>query len=84
MNTPKDITELRNQLLDQYAMVAEDPRRIPQAVEAANIAGKVISTVALQLAYAAQLGQEVDIPFMGEPSGKLLPTSVRKLTKTAG
>ena len=72
MKTPKDIIELRDSLLDAYASLEADPRRMLQVRELTNAAGKILMMTAK--------GQEPDIPFLGKTSGKLLaPTASRLL-----
>lgn len=78
MKTPKDINELRDELLTAYEWVKSDPRRANQVKEMANTAGKVLGTLKLQLEYAAMKGEEPDIPFMGKTSGKALSDSAVK------
>lgn len=73
MATPKDITELRDQLLDAFQWVKEDPRRANQVKEMVNAAGKAIATVKCQIEYAALRGEQPDIPFIGKTTGKPLP-----------
>ena len=80
MKTPKDIIELRDSLLDAYASLEADPRRMLQVRELTNAAGKILMTAKLQAEYALAKGQEPDIPFLGKTSGKLLaPTASRLL-----
>jgi hypothetical protein len=70
MAKPKDITDLRDQLLDAFDWVKTDPRRTLQVKEMSNAAGKILTTVKAQLEYSLLKGEEPDIPFMGETSGK--------------
>ncbi len=71
MPKPKDIHELRDQLLDAYDSVARDPRRANQVKEMANTAGKVLGTLKLELEYAMLRGEKPNIPFL---HGAALPT----------
>lgn len=80
MANPKDITELREQLLDAFGWVQADPRRANQVKEMANTAGKVLGTIKCQLEYAMLKGEEPDIPFLGKTSGKPLKQSARLIT----
>jgi hypothetical protein len=71
MSKPRDLNELRDQLLDTFDQVRNDPRRVVQAKEVANVAGKVIATLKLQLEYAAlqleydkQKKEQPTIPFI--------------------
>lgn len=79
MSAPKNITELRNELLESFDAIKKDPRRLAQAGELANTAGKIIASVKMQLEYSLLLNQEPDIPFMGETSGKSLKIKGMKL-----
>jgi hypothetical protein len=72
MAKPKDINELRDQLLDGFAWVQADPRRANQVKEMTNAAGKVLGTLKAQLEYAVLRGEEPEIPFLGKTSGKPL------------
>ncbi|MDE2099091.1 MAG: hypothetical protein KGL39_17690 [Patescibacteria group bacterium] len=79
MPTPKDITELRDQLLEAFELVKQDPRRANQVKEMTNAAGKVLGTVKAQLEYAALRNEEPEIPFLGKTSGRQLSAPARKL-----
>jgi hypothetical protein len=70
MAKPKDIHELREQLLDAYDMVRADPRRANQVKEMANTAGKVIGTIKLELEYAMLRQEKPNIPFL---TGQSIP-----------
>ncbi len=76
MSAPKNITELRNDLLESFDQVKRDPRRLAQATELANTAGKIIASAKLQIDYSILLGEEPNIPFMGEKTG--IPLQDRK------
>jgi hypothetical protein len=77
MRTPKDVTELRDELLIAFGMVKDDPRRANQVKEMVNAAGKVIGTVKVQLEYCLLRNEQPDIPFMGKTSGKQLNAGTR-------
>ena len=79
MQKPKDINELREDLLEAYAMVKDDPRRANQVKEMVNAAGKVIGTIKCQLEYSLLKGQEPEIPFMGKLSGRPLRSGAKLL-----
>jgi hypothetical protein len=79
MSKAKDITELRDALLESFDQLRQDPKRMLQARELANEAGKIISTVKAQMEYSLLKGEEPDIPFMGKTSGKALKPSARLL-----
>lgn len=80
MAKPKDINDLRNQLLDAFEWVKADPRRANQVKEMTNAAGKILGTVKAQLEYAVIKGEEPDIPFLGTTSGKALKSGVKLLS----
>ena len=65
MPKPKDIRELRDQLLDAFQWVKEDPRRANQVKEMTNAAGKVLGTVKAQLEYAMLRQEKPSIEFLG-------------------
>ena len=79
MSQPKNITELREQLLNAFDMVKTDPRRANQVKEMVNAAGKIIGSVKMQLEYSLLRGEEPDIEFMGKSSGKPLKGTAVKL-----
>jgi hypothetical protein len=79
MPAPKDINELRNQLLDAFELVKQDPRRGNQVKEMTNAAGKVLGTIKAQLEYSMLRGEEPDIPFLGKTSGVPIKGGVKQL-----
>ena len=64
MQTPKNVEQLRNELLDAYAWVKADPRRAGQVKEMSNTAGKVIGTHKVQLEYALLRKEKPEIAFL--------------------
>ena len=64
MANPKNIEELRSGLLDAYDWVKADPRRAGQVKEMTNAAGKVISTLKLELEYAMLRKETPNIAFL--------------------
>ena len=81
MPKPKDIHELREQLLDAYDMVKTDPRRANQVKEMANTAGKIIGTLKLELEYAMLRQEKPKIPFLASPlptNGETLLAAIHK------
>ena len=74
---PKTIQELRQRLLHNFTLLEEDPRRINQAQELSNYAGKIIGTITAELKYALLKGQEPEIQFLGQTSGKPLKALMR-------
>lgn len=79
MARPKDINELRDQLLEAFEWVKADPRRANQVKEMTNAAGKIILTAKVQVEYAFIKGEDPDIPFLGKTSGKPLRAGARLL-----
>jgi hypothetical protein len=77
--TPKNISELRDQLLESFTWVKDDPRRANQVKEMVNAAGKVLASVKCQLEYSLLKGEEPDIQFMGKTSGKPLRSGAKLL-----
>lgn len=65
MPKPADIKELRDQLLDAFEDVRKDHRRVVQVKEMANVAGKVIGTLKMQLEYAMLRHERPVIEFLG-------------------
>ena len=80
MAKPKDITELRDQLLDAFESVKLDPRRANQVKDQVNAAGKILGTLKAQIEYSVLKGQEPDIPFLGETSGRALRAGAKLLS----
>jgi hypothetical protein len=80
MAKPKDINELRDQLLDAFDWVKGDPRRANQVKEMTNAAGKILGTVKAQLEYAVIKGEDPEIPFLGKTSGKPLRAGAKLLS----
>jgi hypothetical protein len=77
MAKPKDIVELREQLIDAFDWVKGDPRRANQVKEMVNAAGKILGTVKAQIEYSMLKGEEPEIPFLGKTSGRPLKNSSR-------
>ena len=68
MQTPKNIEELRNGLLDAYEWVKADPRRAAQVKEMTNAAGKAINTLKLELEYSMLRKEVPNIAFLNYPN----------------
>jgi hypothetical protein len=79
MQKPTDISQLRDQLIEAFVWVKEDPRRANQVKEMTNAAGKVLGTIKSQLEYAYLRGEMPEIPFLGKTSGKSLPNGAKLL-----
>lgn len=80
MPKPKDINELRDQLLDAFDWVKADPRRANQVKEMVNAAGKILGTVKAQMEYSLMKGEEPEIPFLGKTSGKQLKSNAKLIS----
>ena len=59
------ITDIRNDLVNVFNRLRDGTMEAKDAVEINNTAGKIISSVKVQLAYAALRGDQPDIPFLG-------------------
>lgn len=79
MAKPKDINELRDQLLDAFDWVKGDPRRSNQVKEMTNAAGKILGTIKAQLEYSIIKGEDPEIPFLGKTSGRPIRNNVKLL-----
>jgi len=79
MSRAKDISELRDQLLDAFEAVRNDPRKAMQTEEMSNAAGKVIQSLKIELEYCIARNEMPDIAFMGKGSGKALPSRSKLL-----
>jgi hypothetical protein len=79
MAKPKDINELRDQLLTAFDDLMRDPRQFNRTKELSNAAGKVLGTLKAQMEYSMMKGEEPDIQFMGTTSGKPLRSGAKLL-----
>lgn len=73
----KNMEDLRNELVEAFEALKKDPRRVNITKEQANAAGKIISSCAIQLEYAAQRHERPEIPFLGK-CGTALEGTARK------
>lgn len=64
MNTPANLTELRNDLLEVYRDTRIDAIELSRAKELSNTAGKIIKSAGVQLDYAKARNEIPEIPFM--------------------
>lgn len=63
------ITDIRNDLVNVFNKLRDGTMEAKDAVEINNTAGKIISSVKVQLAYAALRGEQPEIAFlMGDAS----------------
>lgn len=67
------ITDIRNDLVNVFNRLRDGTMEAKDAVEINNTAGKIISSVKVQLAYAALRNEQPDIPFL-KPSAHLPAT----------
>jgi hypothetical protein len=77
MKTPTNVKELREDLLEAYAMLKADPKRHNQVKELSNTAGKILGSLKIELEYAAIRGEQPNIPFIG--SGLTLERQQKRL-----
>lgn len=75
--TPQNIKQLRDDLLDAYNMLKLDPKRYNQVGELANTAGKIIQTVKLELEYCGMRGEEPNIDFLEYGQQRLKTEAVK-------
>jgi hypothetical protein len=66
------ITDIRNDLVNVFNRLRDGTMEAKDAVEINNTAGKIISSVKVQLAYAALRGEQPVIPFL-QPQQAVLP-----------
>jgi len=60
----KNVAELRAVLADTIEGVKNDPKRVQQAHEISNAAGKMIGTLKVELEYANLRKEKPDIAFL--------------------
>ena len=77
MKTPSNVKELRDDLLEAYAMLKADPKRHNQVKELSNTVGKILGSLKIELEYAAIRGEQPNIPFIA--SGLELEKQTKKL-----
>lgn len=71
------ITDIRNDLVEVFNRLRDGTMEAKDAVEINNTAGKIISSVKVQLAYAALRGETPIIAFLGAaPSPDTQPKQV--------
>lgn len=77
------MTDIRNDLVNVFNKLRDGTMEAKEAVEINNTAGKIISSVKVQLAYAALRGERPDISFLD--GAKTIENDAPKaLTSTAG
>lgn len=62
--TPKNMTELRDDLLRLYAQIGTGDVELNVAKEKSNAAGKIIKSASVQLEYAVAREEKPEIPFL--------------------
>lgn len=65
----KNVTELRNEMIDVFQKLKEGSLEHKRAKEMSNAAGKIIGTVSLQLKYAQQRNETPAIDFLNTQEG---------------
>lgn len=60
----QNIKELRDDLLKVFSQLRDEEIDPKRAHELSNAAGKIISSVGVQLKYANQRGEKPEIPFL--------------------
>jgi hypothetical protein len=61
---PKNMTELRDELLNLFAQIGTGGVDLTVAKETSNAAGKIIKTASVQLEYAIARKAKPNIPFL--------------------
>ncbi len=80
MAAPKNITELRDQLLEVFETIKKDPKKTKQATVMVNAGRAILGTVKAQIDYAVLRNEEPEIQFLGKTSGRELKPGVKLLT----
>ncbi len=60
----KNMRDLEVELCDVFEQLKKDQKRVLQAKELANVAGKIIGAQKVSLDYAAMHGKKQVLPFM--------------------
>lgn len=60
----ENVKTLRNELCNAFLWVKDDPRRGAQVKEMANVSGKIINSVRLEIEYAGMRKEKPDIEFL--------------------
>lgn len=60
----KNITDLRNSLVDNYEKMKAKKMELKDGKELANTAGKILSSVNIELKYNEMLGNKIKIDFL--------------------
>ena len=60
----KNVTELRNEMVDVFQKLKDGTLEHKRAKEMSNAAGKIIGTVSVQLKYAQQRNETPSIEFL--------------------
>ena len=64
METPSNAVELRKQLAEHFAALGNDELSVKYATELSNMAGKIISSLKVQLEYAKLRKVKPNIAFL--------------------
>jgi hypothetical protein len=65
-----NINELRQSLSDNYTQMKSGNMKIALGKELSNAAGKILSSVKVELEYAKMLNEKPDIQFLNDPAKK--------------
>ena len=60
----KNIRDLRKELCSVFETLKDDPRRVDQAKELSNAAGKIIGTCKVELEYAGMRKEKPNVDFL--------------------
>lgn len=74
-----NITDIRNDLIAVFNNLRDGKIESKDVVEMNNAAGKIISSVKVQLAYAALRGERPDIEFLKSPSAPAIEGGAPKI-----
>ena len=58
------IKELRTHLLEEFQLVRNSPERIPQSIQVASLAAKILGTAKAELDYAKAVKRKPTIAFL--------------------
>lgn len=60
----KNITDLRNSLIDNYSKMKDKKMDLKEGKELANTAGKILTSIKVELDYNTQMGIKNKIDFL--------------------
>lgn len=71
-NKITNIRELQERLIAAFEQLEADPRRLAQASELSNTAGKILDCAKLEVAYRHLRGEKPEVPFIAEAADQKL------------